>query len=45
MKVMRFEAVTVVVLLQVQGFGMLLSFFVGKYLLKSLFVTLRMKAL
>jgi hypothetical protein len=43
MKVMRFEVVTVVVL-QIQGFGMLISF-AGKYLLKSLFVTLKMKAL
>ena len=43
MKVMRFEAVTGV-LLQIQGFGMLLSF-AGKYLLKSLFVALKMKAL
>jgi len=43
MKFMRFETVTLVVL-QIQGFGMLLSF-TGKYLLKSLFVTLKMKAL
>jgi hypothetical protein len=43
MKVTRFEAVTVVVL-QIQGSGILLSF-AGKCLLKSLFVTLEMKAL
>jgi hypothetical protein len=43
MKVMRFEAVAVVVL-QIQGFRMLLSF-AGKYLLKSVFMTLKMKAL
>jgi len=40
---MRFEAVAVVVM-QIKGFGMLLSF-AGKYLLKSLFVTHKMKAL
>jgi hypothetical protein len=40
---MRFEAVTVVVL-QIQGLAMLLSF-ADKYLLKSLFMTLKMKAL
>jgi len=42
MEVIRFEAVSVVVL-QIQGFGILLSF-AGKYILKSLFVTLKMKA-
>jgi len=33
-----------VVVLQIQGFRMLLSF-AGKYLLKSIFVALKMKAL
>jgi hypothetical protein len=43
MKVMRLEAVTLVVL-QIQVCGMLLSF-AGKYLPKSLFLTLKMKVL